>query len=151
VLEAGGDDDQAIAALLHDAAEDHGGRRRLDDIRQRFGERVATIVEGCTDSLDEPRPPWRQRKERYLDHLRKAPGEVLLVALADKLHNARSVLRDYRQHGDAVWSRFSGGRDYATWYLANLARLFADRCPGPMADELDMVVRETVALLASDR
>src|SRR5438874_6528572 len=91
VLEAGGDEDQAIAALLHDTAEDHGGRKRLEDIRQRFGERVAAIVEGCTDSLDRPKPPWRVRKEHYLGHLAQASDDVLLVALADKLHNARSV------------------------------------------------------------
>ena len=151
VLEAGGDEDQAIAALLHDTAEDHGGRQRLDDIRHRFGERVAAIVEGCTDSLDQPRPPWRQRKERYLDHLRQASDDVLLVALADKLHNARSVLADYRQHGEAIWSRFAGGRDYATWYLAELARLFARKRPGVLADELSRVVDEILELVGSTR
>jgi len=150
VLEAGGDEDQAIAALLHDTAEDHGGRKRLEDIRQRFGERVAAIVEGCTDSLDRPKPPWRVRKERYLGHLAQASDDVLLVAVADKLHNARSVLTDYRQHGEAVWSRFAAGRDYASWYLVELARLFSDRRPGPLADELGRLVRETIALMASN-
>ena len=149
VLEAGGDEDQAIAALLHDTAEDHGGRKRLEDIRQRFGERVAAIVEGCTDTLDEPRPPWRVRKERYLDHLRQASDDVLLVAMADKLHNARSVLIDYQQHGEAIWSRFAGGRDYATWYLVELARLFGRKRPSVLADELSRVVREIVELVGS--
>jgi HD domain-containing protein len=144
VLEAGGDDDQAIAALLHDVAEDHGGRERLRDVCDRFGERVAAIVEGCSDALDEPKPPWRLRKEGYLEHLREASDDVLLVCLADKLHNARSVLMDYRQYGDALWRRFSGGRDYAAWYLTELARLFRDRRPGALAEELDRVVRETV-------
>jgi (p)ppGpp synthase/HD superfamily hydrolase len=142
VLEAGGDEEQAIAALLHDAAEDQGGARRLEEIRERFGERVKTIVAGCTDSLEEPRPPWRQRKQRYLLHLRQAPMDELLVALADKLHNARAVLLDYRTHGDRVWGRFEGGRDYAYWYQAELASVFGLRLPGPLASEMSDIVEQ---------
>lgn len=149
VLEAGGDEDLAIAALLHDTAEDHGGRQRLTDIRVRFGARVAAIVEGCTDSLDDPKPPWRVRKERYLEHLRQASDDVLLVSVADKLHNARSVLIDYRQHAEALWSRFAGGRDYAAWYLVELARLFGEKRPGPLADELHRVVQDTIRLMTA--
>jgi (p)ppGpp synthase/HD superfamily hydrolase len=140
VLEAGGDEDQAIAGLLHDAAEDQGGARRLRDIGERFGERVETIVKGCTDSLEQPRPPWRLRKERYLSHLRQAPADELLVALADKLHNARAVLNDYRALGDRVWERFEGGRDYASWYQAELAAVFRERLPGPLATEMSDLV-----------
>lgn len=147
VLEAGGDEDLAVGGLLHDTAEDHGGRARLEDIRQRFGQRVAAIVEGCSDSLEDPRPPWRIRKERYIEHLWQASDDVLLVSLADKVHNARSILMDYREHGDAIWSRFAGGRDYAAWYLVELARLFAEKRPGPLTDELARVVREIVELM----
>jgi (p)ppGpp synthase/HD superfamily hydrolase len=148
VLEAEGDEDQAIAALLHDTAEDHGGRERLKDIRERFGDHVAAIVEGCTDSLEEPRPPWRARKEQHIEHLRHASDDVLLVALADKLHNARSVLMDYRAHGESIWGRFAAGRDYVVWYQAELARLFLARLPGVMADELERVVSETRRLMS---
>ena len=140
MLEAGGDEEQAIAGLLHDAAEDQGGARRLQEIGKRFGERVRRIVEGCTDSLEEPRPSWRLRKERYLSHVREAPEDELLVAMADKLHNARAVLLDYHTLGDRVWERFEGGRDYAYWYQAELASIFSERLPGPLATEMSDIV-----------
>jgi (p)ppGpp synthase/HD superfamily hydrolase len=102
VLEAGGDEDLAIAALLHDVVEDCGGAPMLREIRRRFGQRVAHVVEGCTDSDLDPKPPWRQRKQDYLKHLRTADADVRLVSAADKLHNTRSVLTDYRQIGERV-------------------------------------------------
>ena len=110
-LEHGGDEDVAIAALLHDAVEDQGGRPTLARIRRRFGARVAEIVEGCTDADTVPKPEWRTRKERYLRHLDTASAEVRLVSACDKLHNARAILFDYRVHGEALWKRFKGGRD----------------------------------------
>jgi (p)ppGpp synthase/HD superfamily hydrolase len=105
VLEDGGDEEQAIAALLHDAPEDQGGLETLEAIRQRFGDRVADIVHGCTDTYESPKPPWRQRKENYLEHLQIAPEEVRRVSLADKLHNARSILTDLLRSGEVVWER----------------------------------------------
>jgi GTP pyrophosphokinase len=111
VLENGGDEDEAIAALLHDAVEDQGGVITLEAIRRKFGDRVARIVEGCTDSFTTPKPPWRQRKEDYLARLRTALPDVRLVSAADKLNNAREILRDYRTEGEAVWARFNGGKD----------------------------------------
>ncbi len=102
-IENGADEDEAIAALLHDAVEDQGGRRRLHAIRRRYGARVAELVAGCTDADVTPKPPWRQRKVRYLEHLRTASPSVRLVSACDKLHNARAILADYRRLGDALW------------------------------------------------
>ncbi len=140
VLEDGGDEDQAIAALLHDAPEDQGGREILDEIRRRFGERVARIVDGCTDTYQSPKPPWRQRKEAYLSHLQDAPAEVLRVSLADKLHNARSILNDLYRSGDAVWERFTGGKEGTLWYYRSLVQTFLPMNTSPLATELDWIV-----------
>jgi (p)ppGpp synthase/HD superfamily hydrolase len=145
-MEAGGEEDQVIAALLHDAAEDHGGRERLEEIRRKFGDRVANIVEGCSDDLDHLDAPWRQRKERYIQHLREAPEEVLLVSLADKLHNARSVLMESRQLGEAVFERFQGGRDYSAWYEPALLEVFSSRMNGPLVEEFGDIVRRLDSL-----
>jgi GTP pyrophosphokinase len=144
VLEDGGDEDQTIAALLHDAVEDQGGPATLEAIRTRFGERVAGIVHGCTDADTIPKPPWQERKQRYLEHLRHAPREVLRVSAADKLHNARAILTDYRTLGDALWARFNpeAGQDNILWYYRALADIFRDRSPGPLSAELGRVVAE---------
>lgn len=124
VMEHGGDEDQAIAALLHDGPEDCGGQQVLDDIDQRFGERVAKIVADCTDTLEDPKPAWQPRKETYLEHLTNADGASQLVSVADKVHNARSLLTDYRQVGEALWDRFSSPRDQTLWYYRELLRIF---------------------------
>jgi (p)ppGpp synthase/HD superfamily hydrolase len=106
-LEQGANEDEAIAALLHDAVEDQGGIVTLDQIRAQFGEPVALLVEGCSDTLQTPKPPWKIRKEAYLEHLRHSSSSVRLISACDKLHNARAILADLRVHGNAVWSRFS--------------------------------------------
>jgi (p)ppGpp synthase/HD superfamily hydrolase len=142
VLENGGDEDGAIAALLHDAVEDQGGRPTLDEIHRRFGPRVAAIVEGCTDSDTVPKPPWRARKERYIAHVRGALLEVQRVSAADKLHNARAIVRDLRHEGGAVWERFGAGRDGILWYYRSLATIFLETGLGFLAEELDRVVVE---------
>src|SRR5882762_1940081 len=108
VIENGGTEDQAIGALLHDAAEDQGGTPTLDEVRKRFGDVVAEIVSDCTDSWNECKPDWRPRKEAYLAVLPAKPPRSLLVSLADKTHNAEAILYDYRVLGDALWSRFKG-------------------------------------------
>lgn len=146
VLEYGGDEDMAIAALLHDAAEDQGGVRRLDDIRNRFGERVAGIVRGCSDSLvdsGQTKEDWRVRKDGYLHHLETADRDALLVSLADKVHNARSILRDLRKSeiGRAVWHRFKRGRDDQIWYYQALADVYRRRLPGQLTEELAEIVQ----------
>ena len=135
VLEDGGSEDEAVAALLHDAAEDAGGQETLDEIERRFGADVAQIVEGLSDTIEDPKPPWRPRKQAYLAHLEDASPSELRVSLADKLHNARATLYDFRAHGDSVWSRFAGRKDGTVWYHGELARAFMKLHPGPLADE----------------
>ncbi len=120
VLEAGGDEDLAIAALLHDAVEDQGGPATAARIREQFGDRVHDVVQGCTDTNVVPKPPWRARKEAYVAHARVAPADVKVVSTADKLHNERSILADHARVGDAVWSRFSAKRAEIAWYYASL-------------------------------
>jgi (p)ppGpp synthase/HD superfamily hydrolase len=142
VLEDGGDEDEAIAALLHDAVEDQGGTKIRAEIAGRFGERIATIVDGCTDADVIPKPPWRARKEAYLAHIRHAALPIRRVSLADKVHNARAILFDYRQIGDELWLRFNGGRNGTVWYYRALAAAFAATTPGPLALELARLVDE---------
>lgn len=142
VLEDGGDEDEAIAALLHDAVEDQGGLPTLERIRTRFGDHVADIVWACTDADEQPKPPWRERKEAYLAHLATADRSALRVSLADKVHNARAILYDLTVHGDAVWERFKAGREGALWYYDELTSAFAARDAGPLAAELRRVVDE---------
>jgi len=148
VLEDGGDEDEAIAALLHDAVEDQGGLETREEILRRFGERVTMIVDGCTDSTVIPKPPWRERKESYIASVRRASPEVLRVSTADKLHNARSILMDYRRRGDAVWERFKGGKSGTLWYYRTLVEAFEQAGGSPMAKELDRVVSEIERLAA---
>jgi (p)ppGpp synthase/HD superfamily hydrolase len=150
VLEDGGDEDQAVAALLHDAVEDQGGAPVLEDIRRRFGDRVAAIVDGCTDADTVPKPPWRQRKERYLAHLRHASPDVLRVSAADKLHNARAILTDLRRHGDVVWSRFTADRDNVLWYYRSLVSAYKEAGGSALARDLERVVAEIESLARAD-
>ena len=151
VLEAGGDEDLAIAALLHDVVEDCGGAPMLKEIRRRFGKRVAHVVEGCTDTDLTPKPPWRQRKEDYLKHLRTANADVRLVSAADKLHNARTILTDYRECGEAVWERFQGKRDGTLWYYRALLGEFRRGKSSRLLNELERVVTELEALTRGHR
>lgn len=146
VLDNGGDEDEAIAALLHDAVEDQGGQETLGRIHQQFGERVANIVEACSDTDEIPKPPWRVRKEAYIAHLNdpKLPPGTLRVSLADKLHNARAILFDLHAGRD-VFSHFNAGRDEQLWYYDALASTFAGQPNGPMAAELRRVVDELIS------
>jgi (p)ppGpp synthase/HD superfamily hydrolase len=141
-LEFGGDEDQAIAALLHDAVEDQGGMPRLDDIRQRYGEKVAQIVEDCSDSFETPKPPWQNRKETYIAHLPGVSPASQLVSCADKLHNARTITQDYRQVGESLWVRFMGGRYGTLWYYRAITNTFKTIYSHPIVDELERVVVE---------
>ena len=144
VGENGGTEDEVVAALLHDAPEDQGGEAQLGEIRVRFGDEVAEIVDGCTDTYETPKPPWRERKDRYLAHLADAPGSVRLVSSADKLHNARTVLSDYRLVGEDLWSRFNGGKEGTLWYYR--AIVDALRGDGPVVEDLHRVVTELEAV-----
>lgn len=127
VQEHGGDEDHVIAALLHDGPEDQGGEETLDEIRRRFGDRVADIVEACSDTFEEPKPPWEARKQTYLHHLESASEDTLLVSLADKVHNLGCIARDYREHGDDLWSRFKTGREGTLWYYEQLLGVYEER------------------------
>jgi (p)ppGpp synthase/HD superfamily hydrolase len=143
VIESGGTEDEAIAALLHDAVEDQGGAATREEIRQRFGDNVAVIVDGLTDTDQTPKPPWRKRKEDYIAHLSHATPSALLVSLADKIHNAQSIVRDVRNVGDSVWKRFTGDRDGTVWYYRSLVEAFRARGQFvPMVNELDRTVTE---------
>jgi (p)ppGpp synthase/HD superfamily hydrolase len=142
VGEAGGTEDEVVAALLHDAPEDQGGEARLAEIRERFGAQVADIVAGNSDTYQEPKPPWRGRKERYVAHVACAPHSVRLVSAADKLHNARSVLADLRCLGDDLWPRFNGSREGTLWYYRALVEAFRSAGSNPVVEELDRVVGE---------
>jgi len=146
VLEAGGDEDLAIAALLHDVVEDCGGAPMLKEVRRRFGARVAKVVEGCTDADTCPKPPWRERKENYIRHLRQADVDTRLVSAADKLNNVRSILSDYRAIGESVWTRFNGGRDGTLWYYRTLRDEFLRDKPNRITRELELAVNELDAL-----
>lgn len=140
VIEAGADEDTAIAALLHDAVEDQGGRPTLERIRARFGQTVADIVESCSDADVTPKPPWRERKEAYLAAITHKSEAALLVSLADKVHNAGAILDDYQRVGEEVWSRFTGGRDGTLWYYRALADAFRPRAPKPLWRRLEDTV-----------
>jgi (p)ppGpp synthase/HD superfamily hydrolase len=142
-LEHGADEDEAIAALLHDAVEDQGGPVIRKEIERRFGRRVAAIVDECSDTDQDPKPPWRERKEAYLAHLESASRSALLVTACDKLHNARSVLADYDRLGEDLWERFSGGREGTLWYYRSVVDALGRVFDSPVVDEL----RETVAQL----
>jgi len=140
VIEHGGDEDQAIAAVLHDAVEDQGGRPTLERIRERFGARVAQIVEACTDADVMPKPPWRQRKESYLATIPHKESEALLIALADKVHNARAILADYHRIGDAVWTRFNGGKEGTLWYYRAMLEAFRSKGHPELVSALEEAV-----------
>lgn len=141
-LENGADEDQAIAALLHDAVEDQGGLPRLEDIRALYGDGVAQIVADCTDSHAEPKPAWHPRKEAYIAGLASKSPRSLAVSLADKTHNAAAINADLRAHGEAVWSRFTGGKGGTLWYYRALANAFRVYAPGIAAERFAREVDE---------
>jgi (p)ppGpp synthase/HD superfamily hydrolase len=144
VINDGGTEDQAIAALLHDAVEDQGGPPTLEEIRVKFGEDVARIVRECSDTDKKPKPPWLERKQSYLDHLAEVGMDTLLVSVADKLDNARSMLRDYHEHGPKLWERFNrkNPQDHL-WYYGGLLEAYRKRgLTSWMVNELDRVVTE---------
>ncbi|HYX15913.1 MAG TPA: HD domain-containing protein [Nostoc sp.] len=147
-LEYGANEDEAIAALLHDAIEDQGGAATREEIRDRFGDNVTAIVDGCTDADTTPKPPWLQRKEAYIAHIPTASPSVLLVSLADKLYNAQSILKDYRVLGESLWERFHGGKEGTLWYYRALVDAFSKTGTTVIIDELQRVVAQ-IEMLAS--
>jgi len=140
VIDDGGTEEEAIAALLHDAAEDAGGEDTLQVIRRRFGKKVARLVELCSDTTEVPKPPWRDRKLAFIDRLarKRMPAGLLRIVAADKLHNVRSLLDDYRRVGDELWSRFeTHSATDQLWYYGEITEIMLERMPGPLSYELD--------------
>jgi GTP pyrophosphokinase len=150
VLEHGGGEDEAIAALLHDAVEDQGGAATRQAIALRFGERVARIVDAASDADGEPKPPWKERKLAHLARLRTADAPARLVLAADKLHNARSLARDLRARGAAVWQSFNGGRDGTLWYYRAMRDALADGWRHPILAELDDALAQLESLAGQE-
>jgi (p)ppGpp synthase/HD superfamily hydrolase len=153
VIEDGGDEDEAIAALLHDSVEDGGGRPVLERIKAGFGARVARMVEELSDTIDgDPGTPWVDMKARYLQQLEGCDDDgTLRVALADKVHNVRAIVRDYSYEGHVIWERFTEKTaQQQLWYSSRLAEFFTSKRPGPLADELRDAVGELAGLIAAD-
>jgi (p)ppGpp synthase/HD superfamily hydrolase len=148
VLEAGGDEDMAIAALLHDVVEDCGGMPRLREVRGQFGARVAKIVEGCTDSFGEPKAEWVERKRDYLRELKHADAETRLVSASDKLHNVRTILADYRRDGESIWERFTGRKEGTLWYYRALSDEYQRRGSNRNTRELEIAVAQLESAVA---
>jgi (p)ppGpp synthase/HD superfamily hydrolase len=151
-LEYDATEDEAIGALLHDAAEDCGGEAMLAEIRAQFGDAVGDIVLGCSDSLVEDpaeKRPWLERKEAYVEHVAEATASVCLVSAADKLHNVRAVARDYRADGEDIWSRYQGQREGTLWYYDAVSLALWRRWPSPLTQELRREVHALLALAAS--
>ncbi len=150
-LHYGADENEAIAALLHDAIEDQGGATTREAIRRRFGRAVVEIVDGCTDADTVPKPPWRQRKEAYLARLRHSPAPVRLVLASDKLDNTRALLHEYRLRGESLWGCFRGGRDGTLWYYRAVADVLRESGTTPVVEELDRTVSQLERLTSQPR
>ncbi len=149
-LEYGADEDEAIAALLHDVVEDAGGKARADDVRHRFGERVVEIVLGCTDADTYPKPPWQARKAGYIAGLATANPSARFISCCDKLHNSQSIVRDLRQQGESVWKKFAGGKEGSLWYYVTLCAEYRrlEVCPA-LVDELERTLKVMQELAAA--
>lgn len=152
VLQYGGTEDEAIGALLHDAAEDAGGYDRLADIEARFGPHVAAIVHGCSDSFETPKKAWLERKRAYIEHVARVSPSAILVSVSDKIHNVGSIIADYRTEGDRLWSRFNpdAGKTGTVWYYRSLVTAYratsASAPHTPAVEELDRLVSQLEAM-----
>ncbi|MEM9925246.1 MAG: HD domain-containing protein [Cyanobacteria bacterium P01_D01_bin.50] len=144
VLEAGGNEDEAIAALLHDSVEDRGGSQTREQIRKIFGDEIVAIIDGCTESDTYPKPPWEERKQKYLENLRHATPSVRRVSLADKLHNARSLLEGRQKFGDETWTKFKGGKEKTLWFYRSLIEVYQQTGSDWMTSEFTRVASELI-------
>ena len=148
VLQNGGGEEEAIAALLHDTVEDCGGKPVLSRIRERFGDKIAELVDGCSETHIQPKPPWRERKESYIESVRSANSSVRLISCADKIHNASSIISEYRKVGEQVWDRFKANKTETLWFYTSF--IISMRASGesrPILDELVVVVEELKKLV----
>ena len=146
VIEDGGSEDEVIAALLHDGPEDQGGKQTLADIEAQFGERVSRIVQDCSDTFEEPKPPWKERKLAHLAHLEHADLDSCRVVLADKLYNARTLVNDLYRDGEAAYEKFNGGKEGTLWYYQEMHALLSGKLPGELADQLGRAIKEIEGL-----
>lgn len=151
VLRYGGTEEEAIAALLHDAVEDQGGQKTLKIIEKQFGNIVAHIVDGCSDSDIIPKPPWKERKLNYINHLRTTDEGTMIVAASDKLYNAEDCIRTYAIIGEGLWDLFNPPREETKWYYQSLAEVFSSRKEefprlAPLFDETIRIINQLVAL-----
>lgn len=146
VIEDGGSEDEAVAALLHDAPEDQGGEATLALIEEQFGERVARIVADCSDTFEKPKPPWRERKQTHLERLADAEADTCRVMLADKLYNARALVNDLHREGETAWEKFNGGKEGTLWYYREMHTLLSAKLPGELADGLGRAINEIEGL-----
>ncbi|MEA5573535.1 HD domain-containing protein [Calothrix sp. UHCC 0171] len=140
ILEAGGNETEAIAGLLHDAIEDQGGMEIRAEIREMFGDEIVAIIDGCTEIYTKPKPPWEERKHKYLENLRGACVSVRMVSLADKLHNARSLLADWQKFGDEIWNQFNAGKVRTLWFYQSLLQVYRETGSDWMTEEFARVV-----------
>ena len=146
VIEDGGSEDGAIAALLHDGPEDQGGKETLAMIKTQFGERVARIVADCSDTFEEPKPPWKERKLAHLAHLEHADLDSCRVVLADKLYNARTLVNDLYRDGEIAWEKFNGGKEGTLWYYQKMHAVLSSKLPGELTDQLGRAIEEILRL-----
>lgn len=142
VLEDGGDEDEAIAALLHDAVEDMGGKEIRTAILEKFGEKVINIIDSCTESYTYPKPPWRERKLQYIKQIRLGSPSVLRVSMADKLHNARSILTDWYREGDIIWQKLNGGKEGTLWFYHQLLEVYQQHTSNFLSQELERIITQ---------
>ena len=151
VMRNGGDEEQVIAALLHDSVEDQGGINLLNDIESKFGERVAKIVKQCSDSFEKPKPPWEQRKKTYVASIAHKSDDAILISMADKVDNARAILHNYRKIGEKLWERFRGGREGTLWYYRACVDAFGNRSNGDLCQELAELVSQIEKLASAGK
>ena len=140
VLEDGGSEEEAIGALLHDAAEDQGGEEILAAIREQFGARVEQIVRECSDTLVSPKPPWKERKEGHLEMLKTALPETIRIMQADKVYNARNLQRSLIDYGSQTWQNFKGGREGTLWYFRQMHTLLSQTRAGYLMMEFSRLI-----------
>ena len=146
VLEYGGNEEEAIAALLHDAVEDQGGEMTYKYIKTKFGHNIASIVLDCSDTWKQIKPSWRERKESYIRNLEKKKSSSLLVSLADKTHNAESILSDHFEIGENIWLRFNGGKKETLWYYSELSKSFSKLINNKLTIRFNKVVKQLQSL-----
>jgi (p)ppGpp synthase/HD superfamily hydrolase len=151
VITDGGSEEEAVAALLHDAAEDQGGEATLALIEEQFGARVARIVADSSDTFEDPKPPWRERKESHLARMQHVEADTCRVMLADKVYNSRTLLNDLYREGEAAWDKFNGGKEGTLWYYREMHALLSAKLPGELANQLSRIITEIEGIASREK